>query len=69
MDDWKPAYLGQPRPVPNHPDKANHPGRRVTREAHEMRARQPDYGEGMKVSADKLGALRGKGGFSLGRFM
>lgn len=90
MDDWKPSYLGEPRPVPPkqhpHPDRANDPARSVTRAAHsarggapglitqqanEMRARQPDYGEGLSVSTGKLAALRrpGERGMNLGMFM
>lgn len=82
MDDWKPSYLGEPRP---YPDKANHPNRSVTREAHaarrgpglvtqeaaEMRARQPEYEQGLGrgLNAGKLTALRRPGtGFDLGMF-
>jgi hypothetical protein len=36
-----------------------------------MRARQPDYGEGLSVSTGKLAALRrpGERGMNLGMFM
>lgn len=56
-DDWKPEYLGQPRPPK---DRSTNAKRFVTREMYEMRMRQPNYGEvlGGGLSTGKLGALK-----------